>query len=198
MPTGSFEKNSLGWQLRQLQQRVGEWWELQTDKFKDSIPDVSVPSWLDSPLLGIIFGGLLVLLLLWVAWQILRLLRPYFYSFRSQLSQPVDRTAQTQVAELSVAGWWLRSQKFQQQGNYRQACLCLYRAMLQQLNDSGIAPHQSSRTDGEYLQLIQQLSQPQPYQNLLVIHQQLCFGNAEASPLLFDECQQAYRQINSQ
>ena len=201
MPTDSFEKNSLGWQLGQLQQRFGEWWELQTSQFSPNRPEASVPSWLNSPILWLIakaaFWLLLALLLSWAALQIVRLLNPYFYSLRNQLSQPDDKARETLVSELSVAEWLERSQKFQQQGNYQEACLCLYKAMLQRLNDAGIAPHQSSRTDGEYLQLIQQLPQPQPYQTLLMTHQQLCFSNAEASPSVFEQCQQAYREIEA-
>jgi hypothetical protein len=71
-------------------------------------------------------------------------------------------------------------------------------AMLQRLNDTGIVQHEPSRTDGEYLQLlIQQLPQPRPYQTLLMTHQQLCFSNVEASPSLFEQCQQAYREIEA-
>ena len=55
--------------------------------------------------------------------------------------------------------------------------------------------HQPSRTDGEYLQLIQQLPQPAPYETVIAIHQQLYFGNAEASQSTFEQCQQAYQQI---
>jgi hypothetical protein len=201
MPTGSFEKTSFGWQLSQLQQRVGEWWELQTSRFAPNLPDVSVPSWLDSPLMWTIakaaFWVILALLLSWAALQIMRLLSPYFYTLTNQLSQPADRVTKTSDSELSVAKWLQRSQKFQQQGNYREACLCLYRAMLQRLNDTGLVPHQSSRTDGEYLQLIQQLPKPTPYQTLLVTHQELCFSNTEASRSVFDQCQEAYREIDA-
>jgi hypothetical protein len=201
MPTGSFEKTSFGWQLSQLQQRVGEWWELQTSRFAPNLPDVSVPSWLDSPLMRTIakaaFWVIVALLLSWAALQIMRLLSPYFYTLTNQLSQPADRATKTSDSELSVAGWLQRSQKFQQQGNYREACLCLYMAMLQRLNDTGLVPHQSSRTDGEYLQLVQQLPKPTPYQTLLVTHQELCFSNTEASRSVFDECQEAYREIDA-
>ena len=201
MPTGSFEKTSFGWQLSQLQQRVGEWWELQTSRFAPNLPDVSVPSWLDSRVVWIIakaaFWVILALLLSWAALQIMRLLSPYFYTLTNQLSQPADRATKTSDSELSVAGWLQRSQKFQQQGNYREACLCLYMGMLQRLNDTGLVPHQSSRTDGEYLQLIQQLPKPTPYQTLLVNHQELCFSNTEASRSVFDQCQEAYREIDA-
>ena len=201
MPAGSFEKNNWGWQLSQLQQRFGEWWELQTTRFSPDIPNMSVPSWLKSPLLWLIvkaaFWVLLAFLLCWAAVQVMRSLSPYFYSLRNQLNQSADKATKTSASESSVAGWLQRSQKFQQQGNYREACLCLYMAMLQRLNDTGVAPHQLSRTDGEYLQLIQLLPQPQPYQTLLMTHQELCFSHTEASPSVFEQCQQAYREIEA-
>jgi hypothetical protein len=201
MPAGSFEKNSLGWQSAQLGQRLEEWWELQTARFSPNLPKVSLPSWLDSPLLWIIakavFWLILAILLSWVALQITRRLSPYFYTLTNQLKQSSQKATNTSDSELSVAAWLQRSQKFQKQGNYREASLCLYRAMLQRLNDRGIANAQPSRTDGEYMQLVQQLPQPTPYQTLLAIHQELCFSKAEASRSLFDRCQQAYREIEA-
>ncbi|HEY9728163.1 MAG TPA: DUF4129 domain-containing protein [Chroococcales cyanobacterium] len=198
MPANAFEKNNLGWQLGQLRQRVWEWFELKTSQ---TFSDISLPSWWDWPILQLIAKvvafATLAILLTWIFWQLWQLLRPYLYSLRKQLRQPADRVAKTESSELSVAAWLQRSSKSQQQGNYREACRCLYMAMLQRLNDSGIAPHQSSRTDGEYLQLIQQLPQPRPYQTLLVTHQRLCFSQTEASRSVFDQCQQAYRDIEA-
>ncbi|HBB33677.1 MAG TPA: hypothetical protein DDZ80_01075 [Cyanobacteria bacterium UBA8803] len=202
MSTGSYENNSLAWQLQQVQQRVGEWWELQVSRFLPSQPDepdLSWLSWLNSPILAIIakavFWLLLAFLLSWTALQFLQRWQPYIKALRNPLSQLSDRETTTSVRELSVAGWLERSQKFQQQENYREACLCLYRAMLQRLHDRGVAPHQLSRTDGEYLELVQQLPQPRSYQVLLMTHQQLCFSNADASSSLLEQCQQAYREI---
>jgi hypothetical protein len=196
MPANAFEKNNLGWQLGQLRQRVWEWFELKTSQ---TFSDISLPPWWDWPILQfiakVVAFATLALLLTWIIWQLWQLLRPYIYSLRKQLRQPADRVTTTESSELSVAAWLQRSQKFQQQGNYREACRCLYMAMLQRLHDSGIAPHQSSRTDGEYLQLIQQLPQPTPYQTLLVTHQRLCFSQADVSRSVFDQCQQAYREI---
>ncbi len=199
MATGSFEKNNLGWQLYQLQQRLGEWWELNTANALSKAPALS---WLDSPVLQIIakaaFWLISCLLITWVVWQLWQLLRPYIYNFSNPLSQSDDKLTKTRTRELSAAAWLQRSQKFQQQGNYREACQCLYMAMLQRLNDTGLVQHEPSRTDGEYLQLlIQQLPQPRPYQTLLMAHQQLCFSNVEASPSLFEQCQQAYREIEA-
>lgn len=196
MPTGSFDKTSWGWQLGQMRQRVAEWFELKTSR---TLSNLSMPPWWESPILQIIvkiaFWVILALLLIWSTLQLRRVLRPYFYSLTHSLKQRSHQAATTPVTELSVAGWLQRSQKLQQQGDYREACRCLYMAMLQRLNDSGIAPHQPSRTDGEYLQLIQQLPQSQPYQTLLTIHQQLCFSHAEVSNSVFEQCQQAYREI---
>lgn len=200
MSTGSFEKTNFGWQLGQRLQQMGEWWELQISRFQPTLPNASLPSWLSSPTLwkvvNVIFWIMLALLLSWIALQVMRRLSPYFYSFTNQLK---DSTNQTKTSEqsLSIDRWLQQAQKFKQKGNYREACLCLYKAMLQRLNDSGIAPHQPSRTDGEYLQLVQQLPQAQPYQTLLITHQQLCFSNTEASSAMFEQCQQAYQEIEA-
>ncbi|HEY9669702.1 MAG TPA: DUF4129 domain-containing protein [Coleofasciculaceae cyanobacterium] len=198
MSTGSFEKNSLGWQLGQLQQRVAEWIELKTAQ---SLPNVSMPPWWESPILEAIaktvFWVIVGLLVAFAGWLLWKLLRPYVYSLINPLNQPANKTTKTAASDLSAAAWLQRSQKFQQQGNYSEACRCLYMAMLQRLNDSGIAPHQLSRTDGEYLQLIQQLQKPQPYQTLLTTHQQQCFSNTEVTSSVFEQCQQAYREIEA-
>lgn len=195
MSESSFEKTNLGWQLEQSQQRFQEWWELQTAR---NMPEVNLPSWFDSPMLRAIaqaaFWGILALLAVWVTWQIWQLLRFYIHRFQNR-NQPTDVSAQQTITDLSVAEWWLRSQKLQQQGKYRQACRCLYMAVLQRLNDAGTAANQVSRTDGEYLALIQQLPQPAPYETVITIHEQLYFGNVQADASIFEQCQQAYQQI---
>jgi hypothetical protein len=200
MSTGSFEKTNFGWQLGQRLQQMGEWLELQTSRFQPKLPNTSFPSWLSSPTLwtivNIIFWIVLALLLSWTALQLIRRFSPYFYSLTNQLKNSIGE-AKISDQELSITKWLEQSQKLQRQGNYREACLCLYKAMLQRLNDSEVAPHQLSRTDGEYLQLVEQLPQPQPYQTLLMTHQELCFSNTEASSSMFEQCQQAYQEIET-
>ena len=70
MPTGSFEKNSFSWQVQQLQQRIQEWGE--TINFP-GLNKMSLPSWLNSPILQTIakvaFWTLLGLFLIWAIWQ---------------------------------------------------------------------------------------------------------------------------------
>ena len=52
MSTGSFEKNSLDWQLQLLQRQFGEWWKLTMSQVSLEQPQGSLPSWLLSPILG--------------------------------------------------------------------------------------------------------------------------------------------------
>ena len=197
MPIGSFEKTNWGWQLSQFQKQVGEWVELQVSRFASSLPKSSWPR-INAPWLGELLKAVVLLLLglclTWLGWKLRRLLKPYLYS----LSGSPRASATTQVNELSAQAWLQRSQACFRQGNYREACRYLYLAMLQRLNDTGIAPHQPSRTDGEYRQLVQQLPQSQSYQTLITTHEQLCFGNAEIKLETFDQCQQAYREIEGE
>jgi hypothetical protein len=194
----TFEKSSWGWQISQMQQRVLQWWEWQVSRFNSNLPEASLPDWLTSPLLWrvvqIVFWAIAILLIVWTGWQIWQRLRPYIHSLGTQIDRATKATT-TSGRELSVADWLQRSQKFQSAGNYQEACRCLYFAMLQRLNDREIVPLEFSRTDGEYLRLIQQLPQPQPYRILLDTHQRLFFGKGEASRAVFEQCQQAYREI---
>ncbi|MCU0537895.1 MAG: DUF4129 domain-containing protein [Hydrococcus sp. Prado102] len=196
MTTESFEKNSIGWQIQRWQQQAGEWWELQTKRAIDN-SDLSLPSfdWINFSLLWemtkVVLIILVVVFLIWAALQIWQLLSPSWY----RLANPIKNTQNQPEKVLSIADLLKRSRQFQQQGDYNRAFQCLYSAMLQQLSDRNIAPNQASRTDGEYLKIIQQLPRPQPYQFLLMTHQQLCFSNRQASLDLLEECQQACREI---
>lgn len=192
MPTGSSEENSLGWQLYLLRKRVGEWLELQTQRLPET-EGFSISPWLETTA-GVIFWSIVALLAAWLLWQIFQLGKAYYYRLKNVRSQATQKSPVT-ATKRSAADWRGRSHQYLQQKNYREACLCLYQAMLQQLDDRGMIPKQSSRTDGEYLQIIQALPHSQPYQTLLITHQQLCFGNTEATLSLLEECQQAYRAI---
>ena len=200
MSVESFEKDSLGWQLRQLQQQIGEWWEFQTSQININPPDDSFLSGLDFELIWNIlkiFGWLLLAIIFcFLALQLVRLLTPYFYYLNNLGESAATQFTNRPAKNLSVSQWLEKAKKSQKQGNYREACRCLYMAALQRLNDKEIIPHQQSRTDGEYLELIRNLSQPQPYQKILQTHEQLLFGNIEVSQSMFEECQQAYQQID--
>lgn len=191
MATESFEKTNWGWQIGQLQQRVSEWWELQTSQLP-AMPRSEVETPMLGDIVSIAIGAIAVLVCCWMGWRFLQEFFPYF--LKKPRTRARGRTTQTSES-MTVASWLQRSRKFQQQGNYREACRCLYLAMLQRLNDTQIAPHQLSRTDGEYLQLIPPNIPVNSYQILLKNHEEICFGNADITWDNFEQCQRAYREI---
>jgi hypothetical protein len=69
--------------------------------------------------------------------------------------------------------------------------------MLKLLDERGIIPTQLSLTDQEYRRSLLKIpvASLNSYELLLSIHQRLCFSQAEADRALFEECQQAYQQI---
>jgi hypothetical protein len=190
---GEFQKSSLGWQLQQTQQRIEEFIErllFGNDPNRDPASDWSLPDWL----LEGLFWLLVIALVGWVGWQLYKLLSPYLYPAVRLRRSPAPST-NSQPQALTISEWLGRSRTAQQQGDYREACRCLYMAMLQNLNDKELIPQQLSRTDGEYLRLVQMLNPPQPYQTLIRIHEQLCFSDAAISADTFERCWQAYQEI---
>ncbi len=194
---GSFDKNSLGWQLGIARQRLGEWLELN---FSPNLPNLSLPSGSASPLVldfvEFILWLILALAIAWTIWQIWLLLNPYFQDIGKQRKNKNEK-GQEKVLEVSVSTWLARAQKMQKQGNYQEACFCLYQAMLKRLDEKEIIPQESSRTDGEYRKLVKNISQPDPYNTLLNNHEELCFSQTEASQTVFEECQEAYGKISN-
>jgi hypothetical protein len=188
---GSFEKNSIAWQLQLMQQRLGEWLErLFAPVSGQSLPNWSLPDWLLQLLFWVIVGGLIS----WLGWQLYQLARPYFAALKIAQQGQSDRQSSVD-RPVTAAAWLQRSRIFAQQGNYREACRALYMAALQRLNDTEPIPHEPSRTDGEYLRLTQTLPRPASYQVLIRTHEQLCFNNTDISVDEFDRCQQAYHEI---
>lgn len=202
MTTNSFEKNNWDWQFSLLQQQVGEWLEEKVSGFNSDLPEWtvgdSIAPWLGK-LLNLLFWLVLVLFLVWVAW---RLWQKYSPDLSSMLAGVLaSRGSQAKITETELpAGVWVgRSQEFYRQANYREACRCLYFAMLQYLHSQAILPDKSSRTDGEYLQLLRMSVTPmQPYETLMTTHEQICFGNIDISQENYQQCQQAYQEIVQQ
>lgn len=194
------EKTSPAWQLYQLKQRLDEWWELRSIKLQDNLPDDSFFSWLDSDWLKttteFIFWLIVFFLVGWLMLKMIDLAQKYWFKYQNKYSFNTINQQSKNKKVLPVNKWWKKSHNFAQQGNYRDAILCLYMAMLQRLNDAGVALHQLSRTDGEYLQIIQSLPNFNYYQILLINHQKLLFANQEATINMWQECQQAFEEIN--
>ncbi len=194
--SNEYQNDSISWKLQLLQQRIEEWWELQT---RNTISNVSLPDWLESPLLNnflkVIAWSILILIVAWLLWQIGIILRPYLSLLLSQIQKTENREQQNKLKELPASGWLDKAQQFQQRGDYQEACICLYMAVLQNLHEQSIISHQSSRTDGEYLNLVRKTKSFPLYQKILITHQEICFGNRVVSEEVFRECRQAYGQI---
>ncbi|WP_298914021.1 DUF4129 domain-containing protein [uncultured Nostoc sp.] len=200
MSTDTFEKTSGSWQLSQFQHQAGEWWEYQFYRFQQALPELPT-GWSISPRLGellkFLFWLVIGLFIAWVSWRLWREFSPYVYSWLNRSGNLTDFRGKNRSSESSIALLLERSQEFYRQGNYREACRCIYLAMLQQLDQNTIAPQKLSRTDGEYLQLLRSSVTPiQPYETLITTHEQLCFGNAEILPDNYEQCRQAYREIS--
>lgn len=192
MATESFENDSIGWQIQLLQQKISEWWELQTSKLElPQFPQLEIYE-LDQVARAI--GWIIALLLgVWFLWRLSDALVPYLYRIFGPTSARGHET--TLTPRLSVEDWLKRSRQFQGSGNYGEACRCLYLAMLQGLNDRGIILHKPSLTDREYQALLQQDIRNRAYQTLLQTHEQFYFGNQSITSDRLNECQEAYREI---
>lgn len=199
MTAQNFEKTNLIWEFQQQMQRFNEWVELIFTNNQTQLPKVNWnPFVLDVLWLAIrgIFWLIIGLLLICLGWQIWQNWKKYYDS--SLNLENVTQSKTTGASKLKATAWLERSRKFYRQGNYQEAVRCLYMAMIQKLNDRGIILDETSRTDGEYRQLIQNLPNREAYQILLNTHEQLCFANTPISLEIFERCQQAYQEIEKQ
>lgn len=202
MTTEAFEKTSWGWQFSQFKQQVGEWIEYQFSQWQLALPELP-PEWSLSPwlsqILYILFWVAVGLFLAWVVWRLWQEFSPHLYAWLSENLDNIATGAKIPLKDSSIALLLTRSQEFYRQGNYREACRCLYLAILQRLHDTGVLTHKPSRTDSEYLQLLRLSVTPiQPYETLITTHEQLCFDDAEILLENYEQCQQAYREIFNQ
>ena len=197
MPTATFEKTNIPWQIQQSGQRLSEWVELKLSELrppKINAPDWQLPGFSIAPRVWEVLFWLVVIM--FVSWVLLRLYpvgQRYWRTWQARGGAAIARVEP--MVDRPVAAWLQQAQKFQQQGNYPEACRALYLAMLQQLNDAKIAPHELSRTDGEYLRLVTGQSDRRAYGTLLAAHEQLCFGDVALDSEDFQRCQRAYREI---
>ena len=200
MSAGTFKQDGFGWRIDLLRSRIDEWIELKFSQLEFDFPQLSfLQSELIWQIIRFFLWSIIAILLVWISWQIWLFLRIYLRKWQRQKNL-IESNITRVTPHLSLAEWAARSQEYSQQGDYRQGIFCLYQAMLQLLHERGIITKQSSRTDQEYKRSLQdlQLSPSQPYELLLSIHQRLCFSSAEASYSLFEQCWQAYQEIETQ
>ena len=204
MSVGAFKQDGFGWRIDLLTQRIGEYIEFKLSQLELDLPELSflnlklLKSELLWQIVRFFLWSIIAILLVWISWQIWLLLRTYLRRWQKQ-KHLVETVISTSIPNLSISEWVARSQQYSQQGDYRQGIFCLYQAMLNLLHDRQLIDEQSSRTDEEYRRSLQNLQLPklQPYELLLSIHQRLCFSSAEASRSLFEQCWQAYQEIET-
>lgn len=195
------EKTNWAWELSLYRQKVGEWINYQLSRWQPQklTPDFSLSPELNK-LLNIILWLGLILLTIWILWALWREFNPYIYSWFNWLNvinQNPQSPQNQHSKEISITTLLKQAREFQRQYNYSQACRCLYLAMLHHLDAQGIIGQQPSRTDGEYLQLLQRaVNLTQPYHTLITTHEKLCFSEYEALAEDYQDCWQAYQQIS--
>jgi hypothetical protein len=190
----SAEKTSWQWQLEQLQQQLGEWVEVKLRSDDRDLRLDIFPPWLWTFLVRLtwlILAGLIV-------WFGYRIVYPYLQKWLQKNRQPESALDSAPIKVYTVSELLAQSQQFQRNGDYTQASRWLYLAMLQRLNDANLIPHQFSRTDREYVQLLRTVPSVDMGEMLVSLHEQLHFGDRQISSEDFDRCQQAYRQIEEQ
>ena len=198
MSAGSFKQDGLGWRIDLIKQRFNEWIEFKTSQLDTSWDLGFLKSELLWQIIKFCLWSIIAVLLVWLTWQLWLWLRPYWKRWQRD-DRHITSNTSINTPQLSVADWVERSQTARVDGNYRQAIFCLYQAMLQLLDERQVIANQLSLTNEEYRRslLNMQVSPFQPYEFLLSIHQRLCFSKAKADRSLFEQCQQAYKQIES-
>jgi hypothetical protein len=189
----SFEKTSWRWQLEQFQQRLVEWIEvkLRTDDRGSNFDEF--PPWLGLFLVRLTW----LLLAMLVVWFGYRIIYPYWkkWSFNNREQQSTERSNIDKI--YTVTELLDRSNRFKGDGNYHEASRWLYLAMLQRLNDAKLIPHQLSRTDREYIQILRTVPTIEVGELLVSTHEQVYFGDRIVTSEDFDRCQQVYHQIEA-
>lgn len=196
MSVQDFETSNLDWQLQKIWQQLSEWVELQLSGFGNRL---GIPDWVPTPwVVELTFWVIVSLLVVWMGWQLVYRFYPALRQWNVQVQRSLNQPSDARNLSKTIQDWLRQAQKWQQLGNYREACRALYMAMLQQLNDTQQIPHAASRTDGEYLTLVRQLPDARSYQTLIQVHEQLCFSDTPITSEIFQQCQQAFRQIEGE
>jgi Domain of unknown function (DUF4129) len=199
MASDRFEKNSIGWQLQQVKQSVGEAIEqfLSNLRFNPKTPKPQAPPNIDLNWLSywryFLVAVVVLLLVAWLVWWLGPMVRGAVARWQQR---EVLLESGPQVPTRSASLLIQDARDYGAQGNYREACRALYLATLQQLNDRKILQHQLSRTDGEYARMVEPLNAAKAHQTILNIHEQITFRPGPVDAATFKACEQAYGAID--
>jgi hypothetical protein len=201
MASDRFEKNSIGWQLQQMKQSVGEAIEqfLSNLRPNPQPPNPNAkPSNIDWNWLSywryFLVTVVILLLVVWLVWWLGPIVRGAIERWQQR---EVPEGAGPQVPTRSASLLLQDARDYGAHGNYREACRALYLATLQQLNDRKILQHQLSRTDGEYARMVEPLNTAKAHRTILNIHEQITFRPGQAvDAATFKACEQAYGAID--
>ncbi|NJM49414.1 MAG: DUF4129 domain-containing protein [Alkalinema sp. RU_4_3] len=200
MASVRFEKNSIGWQLQQVKQSVGEAIEqfLSNLRLNPNPPKPNAkPTNIDWNWLAywryFLVTVVVLLLVVWLVWWLGPIVRGAVGRWQARENpQGPGPQVPTRSAGLLIQD----ARDYGARGNYREACRALYLATLQQLNDRKILQHQLSRTDGEYGRLVEPLNTAEAHRTILNIHEQITFRPGPVDAATFKACEQAYGEID--
>lgn len=190
-----YRRTGPGWETQKLLRRISEnvdyFFQRNNQTMGDWLPDWQIPAWL----LELVFWLITVGVSAWALWQLGRLVWPWVQRWGLGASAFVTVGTETPPPQESVEEWVRRSRTAYQQGNYGEACRALYQAALQTLNDRALIRQQASRTDGEYLALLEPMPRSRSYQTLVQTHEQVCFGDRPITAETYEACWQAWQEI---
>lgn len=193
MAADEFQKTSVDWELGKAFRQAQEW--VNYTFFGPEGNRLGLPNWVPPDwFLQVLFWIILGLLLLWLGWFLYPPVRSLFEAARWADGPRVPQPRAAAQA-LTPAEWQRRSRQAYHSQNYREACRALYMAALQQLNDRHLIQQQPSRTDGEYLTLLETVPNASAYDVLIRTHERLCFSHAAVSADAYEQCARAYQEI---
>ncbi|BAZ17771.1 hypothetical protein NIES4071_96510 [Calothrix sp. NIES-4071] len=201
MSAQEFETSSLGWQFYLLQKRVGESIEYFLSRFdvptSNRSQNLRFSQWFLN-LVSFLFWVAVSFFVLWLMWRLWKKFNPHLYAWLNE-AQSNEVRSQKNEQEINSTALLSQSQEFYRQNRYRDACKCLYLALLQFLHEKDTLRHKKSRTDREYLQILRlSNSSMQPYETLITTHEQICFDEMEVEPTNYEQCRQAYKEITQE
>lgn len=188
---------------RQITERVEYlFWQWLRSLGRSNTTETPPPDWLEPTVIWVARGLALffAVALVYVGW---RFLWPLLQRWQSRDLRSVQ-TKQTAIARPQSVTYWLeQARQLQAQEDYSGACRALYMALLIRLEEGGWLNQDQARTDREYLQRLEALwthgQRPthlrKAFYQIFQTHEQLCYGQRAVASQTFQNCQDAYFEL---